>query len=66
MVMNETFEAVLVTLAALAALVVLVRQYLPAPSANGQKPAPGCGNCSSHAPAPGAPPITRESAGRGV
>jgi hypothetical protein len=56
MMMNETFEAVLVTVVALAALLVLIRQYLPEPpSARGRSAAPGCANCASSHHQPPAP-----------
>jgi hypothetical protein len=42
---NETLEVGLVTLVALAALLVLVRSYLP--SREGPPKAPGCSNCAS-------------------
>jgi hypothetical protein len=51
--MMDTVEVVLVTLVAVAALLMLVRQYFPRRSPN--TPAPGCSNCAS-APAHGQKP----------
>jgi len=51
--MSETLQVILVTVVAAAALVVLVRSYLPGPQ-EPSRPA-GCSNCASNQLGQGAP-----------